>query len=217
MWKIDKIFIREKTHRVLTWQGKILVALLLLIIGRFSWPLVRLGITSYIYHVDELVPASRVIVENWDGDVDFFEKSLAVSRSVGAGEIWSIIYEDAYADIRKRHAYFLNAWAAGVDTTSFFLIPVLNQEPKTLHIARAVADTAHRRGWQTLTIVTEDLHSARSRKAYRLAAKAYGISVSTIGVSLEGVTPSNWSASSAGLSEAFSETVKKVYYDLFVF
>jgi hypothetical protein len=188
-----------------------------LIIGGLSWPLIRFGITNYICHVDKLLPTSRVIVENWDGDVEFFENSLAVSRSAGATEIWSIIYEDSYVDIRKRRAYFLNAWAAGIDTTSFFLIPVVKQEPKTLHIARAVADTAHQHGWQHLTIVTDDLHSARSRKAYTLAAKSYGISVTTIGVSLEGVTPTNWYTSSTGLSKAFSETIKKLYYDFIVF
>jgi hypothetical protein len=213
----DKIFIRVKTHRVLTWQGKLFMVLGFLIISWLSWPLVRLGITNYIDRVDELHPAPRIIVENWTGDVEMFENSLAVLQSAGANEIWSIIFEDSYVDKRKRHAYVLNAWAAGIDTTAFFLIPVPKQDPKTLHIARAVADTAHQHGWQQLTIVTEDLHSARSRKAYLLAARPYGISVTTIGISLEGVTSTNWYTTSTGLSKAFSETIKKLYYDFVVF
>jgi hypothetical protein len=215
--KLTQLLIREKTHRVLTWQGRLVVVLAFLIVGVLSWPLIRLGITSYIYQVDPLRPAPRIIVENWDGDVEMFENSLAVSRSAGAVEIWSIIFEDSYVDNRKRHAYILNAWAAGIDTTSFFLIPVLKQDPKTVHIARAVTDTAHQHGWGHLTIVTWDIHSARSRKAYILAGSPYGISITTIGVSLEGVTSTNWHTSSTGLSSAFSETIKKLYYDLVVF
>jgi len=214
---LGKIFFREKTHRVLTWQGKLSVVIALLVIGGLSWPLIRLGIRDYIYQVDELHPASRIIVENWDGDVELFENSLSVSHAAAAIEIWSIIPEDSYLDMRKRHAYILNAWAAGIDTTSLYLIPFPKQDPKTLHIARAVVDTAYHRGWQHLTIVTADLHSARSRKAYKLAAKPYSISVTTIGVPLEGITSANWYTSSTGLAEAFSETIKKLYYDLIVF
>jgi DUF218 domain. len=202
---------------VLTWQGKLSVVLVLLIIVGLSWPIIRLGMTNYIYQVDELYPAPRIMVENWDGDVEMFENSLAVSRSAGAAEIWSIIFEDSYVDMRKRHAYVLNAWAAGIDTTAFFLIPVPKQDPKTLHIARAVADTAHQHGWQHLTIVTEDLHSARSRKAYVIAARPYGISVTIIGIPLEGVTSTNWYTTSTGLSAAFSEIMKKLYYDFVIF
>jgi hypothetical protein len=215
--RIDRFFIRERTHRVLTWQGKVSVVVVLLIIIGLSWPLVRLGITNYIYRVDKLHPTTRIVVENWEGDIEMFENSLAVSRSAGAVEIWSIIFEDAYVDARKRRAFFLNAWAAGIDTTSFFLIPAVAQEPKTLHIARAVVDTAHQHGWRELTIVTADLHSARSRKVYNFAAKPYGISVTTVGVSLEGVSSTNWYTNSTGLSEAFSETIKKLYYDFIVF
>jgi len=217
MPRIADIFLREKTHRVLTWQGRVVVLLVLLIIAGFSWPLFRIGITHYIYRVDEPHPDSRIVVENWNGDVEMFEGSKRASRLVGAREIWSIIYEDAYADLRKRRAVILNAWAAGIDTSSFHLIPVIQQEPKTLHIARAVADTAHRNGWQHITIVTEDLHSSRSRKAYNFEAKPFGISVTTLGVSLDGVTADNWPTTSTGLSSAFSEMIKKIYYDLVVF
>lgn len=213
----DKIFVRVKTHRVLTWQGKISVALGVLILGCLSWPLIRFGVTNYLYRVDDLRPASRVIVENWGGEVKIFEDALTVSRSAEAVEIWSIIFEDSYIDARKRHAYVVNAWAAGIDTSEFFLIPVPHEDPKTLHIALAVADTAQRRGWQQLTIVTADLHSARSRKAYSFAARKYGMAVTVLGIPLEGVTSTNWYTNSIGLSMAFSETIKKLYYDLVVF
>lgn len=213
----DKIFIQVKTHRVLTWQGKLFVFLGLLTVGWLAWPFIRTGMTNYIHQVDELRPTPRIIVENWTGDVEMFENALAVSQLSGATEIWSIIFENSYVDLRKRHAYVLNAWAAGIDTTSFFLIPVPKQDPKTLHIAHTVADTAHQHAWQHLTIVTEDLHSARSRKAYILAAQPFGITITTIGIPLEGVTSTNWYTTSTGISVAFSEIIKKLYYDCVIF
>jgi hypothetical protein len=79
-----------------------------------------------------------------------------------------------------------------------------------------VADTAHQHGWQLLTIVTADLHSARSRKAYGVAARPYGISVAVIGIPDNRVTSTNWYTTSTGFSMALSETVKKLYYDFIV-
>ena len=145
-----------------------------------------------------------------------FGSALKVARSVGASEVWSIIFENSYLDTQKRHEYFLNAQAAGIDTTEFFLIPVPYEDPKTFHIARAVADTAHQRGWNDLTIVTTDLHSARSREAYSAAAQPYGMSVAVIGISNNRVNSKNWYTTSAGLTMALSETVKKLYDDFVV-
>ncbi len=208
---------RIKTHRVLTWQGKIILLGLLVLVAYLLWPLFRIGITHYLCRSDELRPTQRIIVENWDGQIDLFAESVKVAAFVGADEILSIITEDAYRDWRKRRAYILNAFAAGIDTAHFSLIPAVNKDPKTLHFARAVLDTAFHRQWREITVVTADLHSARTRKAYNLAAVPYHISVRVAGITYEGVSGNNWTQSSTGLAMAFSETIKRMYYDLFVF
>jgi hypothetical protein len=210
-------FFKEKTHIVLTWQAKAVVFVIVLLIFRLCWPLVRISVTNYIYYVDELRPDSRIILENWDGNVDLFSGAKIVAGSLGATDIISIIYEDSYQDYRKRHAYILNAWAVGIDTTHLTLIPVPKRDPKTLNIARTVLDTANQRHWSELTIVTVDLHSARSRKAYQLAAKPYRISIQLAGIPIEEVSHTNWHTTSSGLAMAFSELIKKLYYDLVVF
>jgi UDP-N-acetylmuramyl pentapeptide phosphotransferase/UDP-N-acetylglucosamine-1-phosphate transferase len=213
----NNFFLKTRTHKVITWQGKIIILASMLVFIWLCWPLLRIAVTNYICYDDELHPVSRIIVENWDGDIDIFEGSAKVASSIGATEIFSIIFEDAYRDARKRKAYLLNAWAAGIDTARFSLIPVPKRDPKTLNIARTVLDTAHQRLWTELTIVTFALHSARSRKAYLLAAKPYTISIRIAGVALEEVTSQNWPTTSSGLATAFSETIKKMYYDLVVF
>ncbi len=206
-----------KTHRVLTWQGKILLLGLLLLVAYLLWPLFRIGITHYICRSDELRPTQRIIVENWNGQIDLFEETAKVAASTGASEILSIITEDAYRDLRKRRAFIRNAGAAGIDENHFFLIPAMNKDPKTLHNAQAVLDTAVHRQWQEITVVTADLHSARTRKAYKAAALPHHIGVRVVGVPYEGVSGNNWTQSSTGLAMAFSETIKRMYYDLFVF
>jgi hypothetical protein len=213
----NNFFLKTTTHKVITWQGKIILLAAVLLMIWLCWPMLRIGITNYITQKDTLHPVSRVIVENWEGQIDLFEGSEAVASSVGASEIVSIIFEDAYRDARKRRAYILNAWAAGIDTTRLSLLPVPKREPKTLNIAQAVLDTAHERHWMDLIIVTFDLHSARSKKAYLRAAKPYNIPICIAGISLDEVTSQNWSATSSGLAMAFSEMIKKIYYDLFVF
>jgi hypothetical protein len=208
---------RVKTHRILTWQGKSVVLVVLLALAYLLWPLFRIGITHYICRSDELRPAQRIIVENWDGQIDLFEESARVAASAGAREIYSIIFDDAFRDPRKKRAYILNAWAAGIDTAHFSLIAAIKEDPKTLHIAQAVLDTAYHRHWQEVTVITADLHSARTRKAYIVAARLYHIAVRVIGVPYDGVSASNWMQSSTGLAMAFSETIKRIYYDLFIF
>ena len=208
---------KVKTHRVLTWQVKVFILAMVPVALWLSWPLICIGITSYLYQVDEMHPVSRIFVENWAGQIAIFEGSAKVATKVGAKEIVTMIFEEDFNDARKRHAYVLNAWAAGIDTTHFSMIPVPKREPKTQNIARTILDTARQRQWTQLTVVTFDLHSARSAKAYRLAAKPYNISISMVGIPLEGVNSSNWNMTSTGLSFAFSELIKRLYYDIFIF
>lgn len=116
----DNFFFKTITHRVITWQGKIIILALMLLIVWLGRPLLRIGVTNYISYEDKLHPVSRIIVENWDGHIDIFIGAAKVASSVGATEIFSIIFEDMYHDASKRKAYFLNAWATGIDTTRFF-------------------------------------------------------------------------------------------------
>ena len=215
--KIDTFFFKTKTHKVLTWRGRVILLVALVLLCMLSWPLVRWSVTRYIYHVDDVQPTSRLVVENWDGSIQMFEGAHHVAGNLGAREMFSIIFEDDYADVRKRHAYILNAWAVGIDTLHLTLIPVSKTEPKTLHIGQGVLEFAHQHQWQDLTVVTFDLHSARSRKAYLLAALPYNISVRFIGIPLEEIDHTNWTKNGTGLAMAFSELLKKLYYDLFVF
>jgi hypothetical protein len=195
----------------------LLIVLTFLFLAAASWPLVRAGITALTVSEDPLQPVQRVVIENWVEDPDMFEEARPILESVGKPEVCTIMFDKYYRDPRKRQAAMLNARSAGLDTSKLFLIPVPMKDPKTLNIARAVLDTAHSRGWKEVTILTLNMHSARSRKAYELAAKPYGITIRVFTLTKEGVTPENWDKTSVGLTMVFSELVKKIYYELVVF
>jgi hypothetical protein len=213
----DSFFFRKRTLPVPTWKAVLLFALCLPVLCWASWPLIRGCVTAYLWKVDQSERASIVVLENWSGEVDLFENAAKVLNSLQAETLCSVIYEDWYANARKRHAYLLNAWASGIDTTRLKLIPVLKLDPKTLHTAEAVIDTARKHRWETITLLTIDLHTARSGKAYRKIAQPFGIVIRVAGLPYEGIDTSNWYRTSSGLALGFSEMVKRIYYDLFIF
>lgn len=206
--------------RVLTWQAKLVLSTFCLVLLIILWNargfLLKTLVNPYI--VDE-IPASyprcaNLVVENWTGDYETFVYAKAFAEQTGAERIVSTVYESVYRHPRLRQAMMLNAWSAELDTASleFFIVPF--QEPKTLNIAKAVVDSAHKRGWKAFSLVTRDLHSRRSRLCYEKFAKPLGIAVHLLSYERE-FNHRNWFESITGWTVAFPELVKQLYYDVF--
>ena len=109
------------------------------------------------------------------------------------------------------------AWDAGFDTAAMKLIRVPLLEPRTRNVATAVIDSAHAWNWNEITIITADLHAARSRKTYQIGGERYGIRVFVQGVPYANVSSENWYRSVSGVLTAIQETGKRVYYEMVVF
>ena len=201
----------------MTFPARLVLVCAIIVLMFTAWPVLRSWINSFIIDRENPTRSDHLIVENWIGDVDIFDETRKIAQQMGKTEIGTIIFEDHYANTRKRQMYLMSAWAAGLDTSAFKLIPVPRLEQKTLHIAQAVLDSAHRLGWKELTVATVEMHSARSKKAYLRAAKNYGIIVHVATFPFENVTAENWHTSASGLAMAFSELIKLIYYDLAVF
>ncbi len=212
----DTFFFKTRTVRVPTWKVVVLLVAILGALPFACWPLIRGCITGYVWDVSTPKPGSTVVIENWDGQLDFFEEGRKVFDAIRGTTLCSIIYEDSYANPRKRQTYLNNAWGAGIDTSKLKLIAVLKEDPKTLHTARAVVDTALDHHWTEITLLTFDLHTARSGKCYRTYATPAGIDVQVGGLPYDGVDHTNWFETSSGMAGGFSEFVKRVYYDIFV-
>ncbi len=207
--------------RVLTLQAKLIlstfVGFLLITLWIIRGWVLRTVVNPYI--VDEIPTSyphcSNLVVENWTGDYEIFAFAKAFAESTHAQTVVSTMYESVAKHPRLRQATLLNAWSAELDTASlvFFIVPF--QEPKTLNIAKAVVDSAHKRGWKEFSLVTRDMHSRRSRLCYEKFAKPLGITVHLLPYERD-FNHQNWFESITGWTVAFPEIVKQLYYDLFV-
>lgn len=101
------------------------------------------------------------------------------------------------------------------DTSLFKKLPIVPSDPITLNLAFQTAEFVKSKNYKRILIISESYHSQRSRLAFRKAFENTGIEVTTIPSEL-GITKSNWWKSDSGLSTIFSETVKLIYYWLFV-
>lgn len=210
-------FFTQKTLRVLTWRARILVMMMAVLILWLSRPLFIRAVTEFIVDTNPPAKAEHLVVENWGQEVNAYAVAMEVGRRYGTEELASVVFEDEWNDPRGKIFFKLASWTAGIDTTKLIFIPVPQKDPKTLNIAQTVMDTAFSKGWMTVTLLTPELHSSRSRKAYERAAKKYGITVNVVGLVYNNISRDNWSQTSIGLSSAFSECLKKLYYEIFVF
>ncbi len=169
-----------------------------------------------LLRIDENPSRKHVLLENWSGDIDQFVAARAASGAPDSADFCAFIFEDLHNDSTELERFIRAAHVAGLDTAKIRLIPVPHENPKTLNIAAAVLDSASAWGWDTLTVVTARLHTARSGEVYRQLARARGMSVQIIGAAYMGITEENWFTSWEGVETVLEELIKRIYYDIFV-
>jgi hypothetical protein len=207
--------------RVLTRKAKLTLALLLGLIFGALWLSRDMLLETFVgaYLVAESPeappPCAHLVVENWTGDIETFLFAKGFAEQTGARLIAATVYSSVYSNARQRQAMMLNAWAAELDTSRlvFFIVPF--EEPKTLNLAKAVIDSVSGRGWREFGLVTQDLHSARSKKCYDQFAKPKGIAVHLLLYERD-FNRKNWFRSLTGWTVAFPELIKRLYYDMFI-
>jgi len=101
------------------------------------------------------------------------------------------------------------------DTSKFIKIPITPKDPITLNLAYQVTDFVKAKNYKRILILSESPHSQRTKLAFKKAFNNSGIEVTTLPVEL-GITKFNWWKSDIGLSTTFSETIKLIYYRLFI-
>lgn len=196
---------------------RVIVGLAIIPLALLSFVVIRALIARTIVGRETNSPTNNIVVENWSGDKQFYDLAMTIYELRRNATIASIIFEPFFVD-SIRHGEILDAaWDAGFDTTAMKLIRVPLQEPRTLNIATAVIDSAHAWNWKEITIITADLHAARSRKTYQIEAERYGIRVFVQGVPYADVSSENWYRSVRGVLTAIQEIGKRVYYELVVF
>jgi hypothetical protein len=176
----------------------------------------QLIVTQLLVTEDSNGVSTHYVIENWAGSKSQFDEAILVCEKTEGSDVATIIFQHLYDDTLSRREVIEAAWDAGFDTSHLRLIPVPQREPKTLNIASAVVDSAGAWGWTHFTLVTAQLHTARSKKAYQYhSGRAIGVSV--VGVPFLGVSSRNWFLSWEGYETVFEELTKTIYYALFVY
>lgn len=101
------------------------------------------------------------------------------------------------------------------DTSLYKKIPIEPKDPITLNLANQVAEYTKSKNYRRIIVLSESSHSQRTKLAFLKAFEKSGIEVVSIPVEL-GISKENWWKSDIGLSSTFSETIKLIYYWLFV-
>jgi hypothetical protein len=161
--------------------------------GGFScWfrPLLESYAVDYVVETDSVATATKLVIESWDGNFDMFQAANDRGKVLGTPVLWAIVF-DKFAFDKRRAATMANAWAAGIDTSKLRLIVVQEQEPKTLHAARTVVDTAVRNGWKEFVLLSGLFHTARSAQIYRELQSQGESLVFVIGHSTSGIDTEN--------------------------
>lgn len=197
----------------LTARSRTLIVVLILILAYFSKPLLIRFVTGYIVKTDPPAECRHLVLENWEGKPEIFLKASEWMAHYRQDSLAVVVLQHAGPNPIRESFFRLSAWSVGLDTNKLTLIPVLSKEPKTWHCAVAVSKFASRNGWRHFAVITPELHSARSGEAYRKAADRFGIKVSVIGIAYEEVSAKGWPYSAVGWASAFSEFIKKLYYD----
>lgn len=169
-----------------------------------------------LLNVDESPPLKHILLENWSGDIGQFVAARAAVGGADKGQFCTFIFEHLHVDPREHRRYIHAAHVAGLDTATLRLIPVPYENPRTLHIAGAVLDSAAAWGWDTLTVVTAKLHTARSGDVYRRLSQPRGLTIYMVGAAYMEITEKNWFMSWEGIETVLEELLKKVYYDTMV-
>ena len=211
----DNKFIKTKTHKVLTWKGRVLASGAVLILLLLLWPLVRRVMIWYTVDIDAPLDANHLVIENFDASLNGFKEAKAFIGNRQTVEAFAVIFETTYGDELKRRWFLSSAAVAGLDTSTLRLLRVPWARPRTLSYAKAVIDTLTSLGWKECNVVAWGPHTARSKSAYNRFGRQRGIKVAMIPYYTDYTTPEYWYRNETGLTLVALEVLKKFYFDVF--
>lgn len=210
---------RPVTVALPTWRGGLaLLAAGLLFFGfafasRSAW-LPR--IAGQLVYEGPVAPADALVVENYGHDYLAFERAAELMHDGYADRAFAPVFifrnperpglvSGGFAEVMIR--------VAGLENVQ--PVPVQEQEPITLTVARQVAETLVREKVRSVIVVSPWLRSARSCRVYKQVLEPMGIHV-YCQASSGNRSASNWWHSLHGIQEVGLELAKYWYYRLWV-
>ncbi len=189
-----------------------LVVLVIAALTRSGW---SRALGESLVCLEKIAPSDALFVDNLDPDYLVFERTTSLYTAGVAPRIIVTVPANSGGEVKAVSKGIAEVMAGIAHLPTMELLAVQETEPITLNAARQVRAYLVSQHLKSLIVVTSGFRSARSADVFRAVLEPAGISVSCVPVfGLK--TTRNWSESMHGIQEVGLQTLKFVYYRLFV-
>ena len=198
-------------------SGGALLRVLLLAAGTGRWWL-RWAAESLV----EAGPAGvteAIVVENLEDEYLLFERAGRLVRRGAAERVVVTLFappEDLVHPAGSVPVGFLQVMCRVSGIRDPEVLPIEEQEPITLNVARQVRDYLVGHDIRSVRVVTSGFRSERTFLIYRSVLEPAGIAFAIEPVFSRNLTPENWTERWHGIQEVGLQFVKLWYYRVFV-
>lgn len=209
----------RKTVRLPTWRTWLAALMVVpalfgsLYLSRQHWmPL----LLEALVHDGPIAPADALIVENYGQDYLVFEMAAELLREGYGKRVFApaFIFRDPTEPSRVAGG-FVEVMTRVARLPDVQVVPVREQEPITLSIARQLAEVLVREEVRSVIVIAPYLRSRRSNLVYQRVLEPLGIRV-YCRPSRSSRRPDNWWHDLHGYQEVGLETLKYWYYRIWV-
>jgi hypothetical protein len=211
------LFVTRKTSLRTTWTFRVMlvVAVVGLAAGtRRHWEL-AIG-SSLVCHQDT-TPSDALLLENFDPQYLVFERATELYHANVARRAFVPMPATDSANPQTPNtvsAGLAELMARVARLPDYEVIPVVEEEPITLNVARQVRDRLTREGVTTVTVVSPSLRSRRSAMIY---STTFAPAIAVRCVAVFGSTKAeNWTHQWHGAQEVVLQFLKLQYYRFWV-
>jgi hypothetical protein len=212
------LWVRPKTIYKTTWTARLLLAIVLLALAMLTRSLWVPALAWHLVCGSDTTGADILLVENLDPDYLLFEQAAdRINR--GQAQSALVLVQASGKDPEKSGLVSQGIAELMIKVArlrSVELLPIEQEEPITLNVARQVAEhLKSRSNVSSLLILTPGLRSKRTHLVFSTVLVATGIKVSCFPV-WGTQNPDNWTTTWHGIQEVCLQHVKLLYYRLFV-
>jgi hypothetical protein len=199
-------------RRINVTAGAILLAGLAVYVSR-AWVVPAFG-ESLVCN-DKGPVAATLLLDNFDNDFGLFRRAAELQRTAAARRVLVPITAPAEPDATLAAREVASAFARVTGLAQWDMIPVLQQEPISLHTAKRVRDFLVSEQISDVTLLSSRYRSRRSDLIYRAVLSDRGIKMTCMPL-WEVADPAEWTGTWHGIQNAVEQFLKLQYYRFWV-
>jgi hypothetical protein len=212
----QRYFFYRKAVLKTTWQLRLALLLLVLLLGFVTRGFWMLWIGQSLVCTEAMPPSDVLLLENFNPDYFIFERAAALYKVGLATRIFvpvSASRDSARPDLVSQGIAEVMARVARLPEPEF--IPIRAIEPISLNAAYQIRDFLTTEHLRSVLVVTPGFRSQRSSLVYHTVLAPAGITVSCVPVFRE-KTPKNWTQTWHGIQNVTEQWLKLQYYRFYV-